>query len=173
MTARTVPASKELTMSELEGENIRLAGLIQAINDDDREAVDRWIRSEKFTLVAMPSEDGDEDALSALVVETEEFPAVVAFLDTESASQFVDSISDQIEGESVDLFEVDGEALLGPLSEDFGLVINPESDDAIMVDPSLLHDFDEDEDEDDEDDEDDDFEDEDEDEDFDDEEDSK
>lgn len=122
-------------MTSQEGEDNRLAGLIQAITDDDKEAVDRWIRGERFTLVALAT---DEDALSALVVETEEFPAVVAFMDSDAAQHFVDSISDQIEGESVDLFEVDGDSLLQPMSEDFGLLINPESEDAVMIEPDLL-----------------------------------
>ena len=84
--------------------------------------------------------------MSALVVETEEFPAVVAFMSSEDAQRFVDSIADQIEGESVNLFEVDGDALLQPMSEDFGLLINPESDDAIMIEPRLLRPDDESED---------------------------
>lgn len=129
-------------MSVPDGNNSRLAGLIEAMEKEDREAIDRWIRSETFTLVALAAEEGEEDALAALVVETEAFPAVVAFMDTESASQFVDSISDQIEGDSVDLFEVDGDALLRPMSEEFGLIINPESEEAIMIDPDLLHDYD-------------------------------
>ena len=130
-------------MSVSDGGNSRLAGLIAAMEKEDRAAIDQWIRSETFTLVALAAEEGDEDALAALVVETEEFPAVVAFLDTESASQFVDSIADQIEGDSVDLFEVDGDALLRPMSEEFGLIINPESEESIMIDPDLLHDFNE------------------------------
>lgn len=129
-------------MSVSDENNNRLAGLIEAMEKEDREAIDRWIRSETFTLVALAAEEGEEDALAALVVETEEFPAVVAFMDTESASQFVDSIADQIEGDSVDLFEVDGDALLRPMSEEFGLIINPESEEAIMIDPELLHDYD-------------------------------
>ncbi|XZE46126.1 hypothetical protein SH467x_001399 [Pirellulaceae bacterium SH467] len=126
-------------MTNAGSENNRLEGLIQAINNDDHVAVDQWIRSERFTLVALASDENDEDALSALVVETEEFPAVVAFMDSEAAQTFVDSIADQIEGESVDLFEVDGESLLRPMSEEFGLLINPESDEAVMVEPGLLH----------------------------------
>ena len=64
----------------------------------------------------------------------------------QDAQRFVDSIADQIEGESVNLFEVDGDALLQPMSEDFGLLINPESDDAIMIEPRLLRPDDESED---------------------------
>jgi hypothetical protein len=115
----------------------RLDSLIEAIENEDRQAVLGWIRGEQFTLVSLSDE---EDALSAMILETEEFPALVAFLSTEQAEEFVDSIADQIEGDEVDLFEVAGEDLLTPLAKEFGLLINPESDDAIMISPDLLHD---------------------------------
>jgi len=113
----------------------RLDGLVEAIEAQDKPAILDWIRKEQFTLVSLSN---DEEALSAMILETEEFPALVAFLSSEHAEQFVDSIADQIEGEEVDLFEVSGEDLLTPLSTEFGLFINPESDDAIMIEPKLL-----------------------------------
>ncbi|HUP82331.1 MAG TPA: hypothetical protein VM260_27505 [Pirellula sp.] len=113
----------------------RLDGLVAAIEAEDKSAILEWIRGEQFTLVSLSN---DEESLSAMILETEEFPALVAFLSSEHAEQFVDSISDQIEGEEVDLFEVAGEDLLVPLSSEFGLLINPESDDAVMIEPTLL-----------------------------------
>ena len=113
----------------------RLDGLVAAIEAEDKAAILDWIRNEHFTLVSLSN---DEESLSAMILETEEFPALVAFLSSEHAEQFVDSISDQIEGEEVDLFEVAGEDLLAPLSAEFGLLINPESDDAVMIEPTLL-----------------------------------
>ena len=113
----------------------RLDGLVAAIEAEDKSAILDWIRNEHFTLVSLSN---DEESLSAMILETEEFPALVAFLSSEHAEQFVDSISDQIEGEEVDLFEVAGEDLLAPLSSEFGLLINPESDDAVMIEPTLL-----------------------------------
>ena len=141
-------------MTNSNDETSRFSVLAEAMSEGDKQAIDRWIRNEQFTLVAL-AEDADseeEGALSALVVETEDFPAVVAFMSSEDAQRFVDSIADQIEGETVNLFEVDGDALLQPMSEDFGLLINPESDDAIMIEPSLLRQDDESEDDDSEDD---------------------
>ena len=113
----------------------RLDGLVSAIEAEDKTAILDWIRGEQFTLVSLSN---DEESLSAMILETDEFPALVAFLSSEHAEQFVDSISDQIEGEEVDLFEVAGEDLLEPLSSEFGLLINPESDDAVMIEPQLL-----------------------------------
>lgn len=135
-------------MTNSDDETSRFSVLAEAMSGGDKQAIDRWIRNEQFTLVALAedAESEEEGALSALVVETEEFPAVVAFMSSEDAQRFVDSIADQIEGESVNLFEVDGDALLQPMSEDFGLLINPESDDAIMIEPRLLRPDDESED---------------------------
>lgn len=113
----------------------RLDGLVAAIEAGDKTAILDWIRAEQFTLVSLSN---DEESLSAMILETEDFPALVAFLSSDHAEQFVDSISDQIEGEEVDLFEVTGEDLLAPLSSEFGLLINPESDDAVMIEPKLL-----------------------------------
>ena len=113
----------------------RLDSLVEAIEAEDKEAIMTWIRGEQFTLVSLSN---DEDSLSAMILETEEFPALVAFMSSEHAEEFVDSIADQIEGEEVNLFEVSGEDLLTPLAKEFGLLINPESDDAVMIEPALL-----------------------------------
>ena len=113
----------------------RLDSLVEAIEAEDKDAIMTWIRGEQFTLVSLSN---DEDSLSAMILETEEFPALVAFMSSDHAEEFVDSIADQIEGEEVDLFEVSGEDLLTPLAKEFGLLINPESDDAVMIEPALL-----------------------------------
>lgn len=121
----------------------RLDSLIEAIEAKDKAAVLEWIHAENFTLVSLTDE---EESLSAMVLETDDFPALVAFLGTELAEEFVDSISDQIEGDEVELFEVAGVDLLPPLDRSFGLLINPESDDAVIIEPGLLHDDEADED---------------------------
>ena len=96
----------------------RLEGLVTAIEAKDTPSILDWIRGENFTLVSLNNDD--EESLSAMILETEEFPALVAFLSSKHAEQFVDSISDQIEEDEVDLFEVAGEDLLVPLSSEFG-----------------------------------------------------
>jgi hypothetical protein len=113
----------------------RLDTLVEAIGAKDKAAIMEWIRGEQFTLVSLSN---DEDSLSAMILETEEFPALVAFLSSEDAENFVDSIADELEEDEVDLFEVSGEDLLTPLEKEFGLLINPESDDAVMIEPALL-----------------------------------
>jgi hypothetical protein len=106
----------------------------------------------------------DEEAYSALIVEGEDFPAVVVFLDEERANAFSKTIAEQLDGEVVELLEVDGATLLDPLNFEIGIVLNPEEEDMILVHPDLVgldvEDGDDDDDEDYDDEEDDDFDDE-------------
>ncbi len=130
---------KRQTMHPDDELDTKLDALADAIETENKEAVIEWIHRETFTLVSLGSDDG---ATAAMILETETFPALVAFLNSDLAEEFVDSIADQIEGESVEMFEVSGEDLLAPLTSEFGLLINPESEDAVLIDPSFLHDED-------------------------------
>ncbi|MFN7874820.1 MAG: hypothetical protein ACK5PB_05850 [Pirellula sp.] len=140
--------------------------LTAAISQEDAGAVQSWFLNRDFFLLVLASEE-DEEAYSALIVEGEDFPAVVVFLDEERANAFSKTIAEQLDGEVVELLAVDGATLLDPLNFEIGIVLNPEEEDMILVHPDLVGLEVEDGDEDDED-----YEDED-DEDFDDEDDSK
>ncbi|MFN7292616.1 MAG: hypothetical protein ACK5T6_18685, partial [Pirellula sp.] len=142
--------------------------LTAAISQEDAGAVQSWFLSRDFYLLVLASEE-DEEAYSALIVEGEDFPAVVVFLDEERANAFSKTIAEQLDGEIVELLEVDGATLLDPLNFEIGIVLNPEEEDMILVHPDLVGLDIEDGEEDDDDDDDDDYDDE-EDDDFDDEE---
>ncbi|MFN7845286.1 MAG: hypothetical protein ACK5YR_02550 [Pirellula sp.] len=144
------------------------AELTAAISQEDAGAVQSWFLSRDFYLLVLASEE-DEEAYSALIVEGEDFPAVVVFLDEERANAFSKTIAEQLDGEIVELLEVDGATLLDPLNFEIGIVLNPEEEDMILVHPDLVGLDIEDGEEDDDDDDDDDYDDE-EDDDFDDEE---
>jgi hypothetical protein len=139
------------------------AELTAAISQEDAGAVQSWFLSRDFYLLVLASEE-DEEAYSALIVEGEDFPAVVVFLDEERANAFSKTIAEQLDGEVVELLEVDGATLLDPLNFEIGIVLNPEEEDMILVHPDLVgldvEDGDDDDDEDYDDEEDDDFDDE-------------
>jgi hypothetical protein len=142
------------------------AELTAAISQEDAGAVQSWFLSRDFYLLVLASEE-DEEAYSALIVEGEDFPAVVVFLDEERANAFSKTIAEQLDGEVVELLEVDGATLLDPLNFEIGIVLNPEEEDMILVHPDLVgldvedgDDDDDDDDEDYDDEEDDDFDDE-------------
>jgi hypothetical protein len=133
------------------------AELTAAISQEDAGAVQSWFLSRDFYLLVLASEE-DEEAYSALIVEGEDFPAVVVFLDEERANAFSKTIAEQLDGEVVELLEVDGATLLDPLNFEIGIVLNPEEEDMILVHPDLVgldvEDGDDDDDDDDDDDED-------------------
>lgn len=167
-------------MSQSSGD--MFAELTAAISQEDAGAVQSWFLNREFYLLVLASEE-DEEAYSALIVEGEDFPAVVVFLDEERANAFSKTIAEQLDGEVVELLSVDGATLLDPLNFEIGIVLNPEEEDMILVHPELVgldveegdeDDEGEEDDEDYEDEDDDEFEDEDfEDDDFEDEDDSK
>lgn len=150
-------------MSQSSGD--MFAELTAAISQEDAGAVQSWFLNRDFFLLVLASEE-DEEAYSALIVEGEDFPAVVVFLDEERANAFSKTIAEQLDGEVVELLAVDGATLLDPLNFEIGIVLNPEEEDMILVHPELVgldvEEVDEDEDDEDYEDEDDeDFEDED------------
>lgn len=113
------------------------AELTAAISQEDAGAVQSWFLSRDFYLLVLASEE-DEEAYSALIVEGEDFPAVVVFLDEERANAFSKTIAEQLDGEVVELLEVDGATLLDPLNFEIGIVLNPEEEDMILVHPDLV-----------------------------------
>ena len=81
----------------------------------------------------------DEESLSAMILETEEFPALVAFSEFRScgAVRRFYFRPDRRVKKSICL-KSPVRICLAPLSSEFGLLINPESDDAVMIEPKLL-----------------------------------
>jgi hypothetical protein len=112
----------------------RLGVLIQAITNDDVQAIEQWVMEGRFFCIGL---DDQDESVSALIVETEEFPALVAFTSADSAKAFAESIVDEVEDEMVQL-EVDGQSLIQLMSDELGLLINPESEDEVMLEPGLL-----------------------------------
>lgn len=122
-------------MSQSSGD--MFAELTAAISQEDASAVQSWFLNRDFFLLVLASEE-DEEAYSALIVEGEDFPAVVVFLDEERANAFSKTIAEQLDGEVVELLAVDGATLLDPLNFEIGIVLNPEEEDMILVHPDLV-----------------------------------
>ena len=122
-------------MSQSSGD--MFAELTAAISQEDAGAVQSWFLNREFYLLVLASEE-DEEAYSALIVEGEDFPAVVVFLDEERANAFSKTIAEQLDGEVVELLAVDGATLLDPLNFEIGIVLNPEEEDMILVHPELV-----------------------------------
>jgi hypothetical protein len=113
--------------------------LFAAIDERDAAQVRSLILANEFVLISVSEgEDDDEENVGALTAEIGEFDVLVAFTSEQNAGVFVGEMGELFEDEEgVDGVVVDGEALLEYLPDGFGLLLNPEVEDASIVDPTL------------------------------------
>jgi hypothetical protein len=113
--------------------------LFAAIDERDAAQVRSLILANEFVLISISDgEDDDDENVGALTAEIGDFDVLVAFTSEENAGVFVGEMGELFEEEEgVDGVVVDGEALLEYLPDGFGLLLNPEVEDASIVDPTL------------------------------------
>ncbi|MDG2223169.1 MAG: hypothetical protein P8L85_17440 [Rubripirellula sp.] len=114
--------------------------LIDAIANRDAPQVRSLMLETDFFVISLSAEDEAEDGdqVAAMTAEIGEFEALVAFTTKESAVAFVSDQHDLFgDEESVDGVTVEGAMLLEGLPEGFGLLLDPESEIASIIDPSL------------------------------------
>jgi hypothetical protein len=119
----------------------RTAGqlLIDAAVADDAGEVARLLNQVDFTM-AEDCDESDGDDKAALVVEVDDFPAMVAFTSDEHAQTFADTDPDLLDADgTMPAFVVSGTDLIANLPEDFGLLLNPESDECAVLTPDLMN----------------------------------
>jgi hypothetical protein len=110
--------------------------LVEAVSREDQSSIRSWFLAREFFLIVLAGED--DESYSALIVEGDDFASIVVFLEQDRAEAFIEAIEDQLEGEQIELLQVDGETLLDPLTTDIGIVVNPEEEDMVIVTPDLL-----------------------------------
>ncbi len=112
---------------------------LSAIEERDSAALRGLILAGEFVLLSVSSdEDDDEESVGALTAEIGDFEVIVAFTTEENAGAFVREMGELFEDEEgVDGVVVEGDALLEYLPEGFGLLLNPEIEDAAVIDPAL------------------------------------
>lgn len=106
-----------------------------------RSAVDiaRCVLAQEFTLIEDDEEGMSDDAVGAMILEVDGFPALLAFTSEECAGNYVDTTPDLVGPDgTVPGFVVEGENLLTYLPEGYGLILNPETDDECQVLPPDL-----------------------------------
>lgn len=113
-------------------------GLIESAIAGDAAAIAAWIRRLDFTVAEAP-EDAEGDDRAALVVEVNDFPAIVAFTSDDCARIYAESDPELLDADgSMPAFVVAGTDLLQHLPEEFGLLLNPESDQCAVLTPDLV-----------------------------------
>lgn len=120
-----------------------ISELVAVINDRDAVKLLALMNQTDFIMIRVGDED-EEDGdgnLGALTADVEDFDVLVAFTTEENGSKFISTMGDIFEaGEEVEGFYVDGSTLLEYLPEEFGLLIDPESETTTIIDPSLIND---------------------------------
>ena len=113
--------------------------LFDAITQRDAVLARSLILANEFVLISISDgEDDDEENVGALTAEIGDFDVLVAFTSEQNAGAFVGEMDDLFEDEEgVDGVVVEGDALLEYLPDGFGLLLNPETDNASVVDPAL------------------------------------
>jgi hypothetical protein len=114
--------------------------LVTAINDRDASTLRQRITDAEFIVISIEDDEAveEDEALSALTAEIEDQPVLVAFTSEQHAGRFVREKGDMFEEDSeIQGFLVAGEALIEYLPEEYGMLLNPESDDALFVDVDL------------------------------------
>ncbi|MEM9585682.1 MAG: SseB family protein [Planctomycetota bacterium] len=117
-------------------------GLFKAQEDRDGAAVRAWLHAREFILISVLSaEEADtEEGFGALTVELDDQAALVAFTSQAFAGEFVDQMSEDFaDDEEVQGYIMDGESLIESLPESYGLILNPETDNACILDVGLLY----------------------------------
>jgi len=112
--------------------------LFDAIAERDASQVRSLISESDFFVISVSDQDGEDDEVAAMTAEIGEFEALVAFTSEKAATTFVTEREDLFgDEEGVDGVLVEGTMLLEYLPEGFGLLLDPESEEASIIDPSL------------------------------------
>lgn len=116
----------------------QLAG---AIGQRDAVRVRQLMEAAEFVLLTIPDEDeeADEEGANVFSTDIDGMELVVAFTNEGAAGDFVHSMEDIFEeGDEIEGYVLDGDALLEYMPPEHGLFLNPESDDSLVIDFDLL-----------------------------------
>jgi hypothetical protein len=125
------PATVEVTPTDSQA-------LIDAAIADDAAEISKLLGRVEL-IVAEDAEESDGDDKAGLVVEVDDFPAMVVFTSDEHAQAFADTDPDLLDADgNMPAFVVSGTDLLARLPDEVGLLLNPESDECAVLTPDLM-----------------------------------
>ncbi|WP_197455847.1 SseB family protein [Stieleria neptunia] len=114
--------------------------LALAIEQRDAVLVRQLFDSAEFVLLTMSDEeDDDEEGASVFSTDLDGMDLLVAFTNEQAAGDFVHSMEEMYEeGDEIEGYVLDGDALLQYMPPEHGLYLNPESDESLVIDQELL-----------------------------------
>jgi hypothetical protein len=115
----------------------KLAG---AIEQRDAVLVRQLFDGAEFVLLTMSDEEeDDEEGANVFSTDLDGMDLLVAFTNEQAAGDFVHSMEEIYEeGDEIEGYVLDGDALLEYMPPEHGLYLNPESDDSLVIDHDLL-----------------------------------
>jgi hypothetical protein len=112
--------------------------LAQAVERGDAGEVARWIAQRDFTLVETP-EDSDGEGKAALIADVDDCPMLVAFTSESQAALFARAMPELLDADGkLPAFVVYGQSFLANLPEGCGVLLDPETDDCVVIPPDLI-----------------------------------
>lgn len=114
--------------------------LAAAMESRDAVVVRQLMEDAEFVLLSVSDEeDDDEDAANVLSADIDDVEMLVAFTNESAAQKFVGTMDDMYEeDDEIEGYVLDGGALLDYMPPEHGLLLNPESEDSIVVDVEMV-----------------------------------
>jgi hypothetical protein len=117
--------------------------LVNAIEQRDAVQIRQLMEDLEFILLMMSDEgeggEQDEDAANVISTEIDGMDLLVVFTKDSAVQQFINSMEEMFdEDEEVEGYILSGGNLLEYMPPEHGLYLNPESDDALVVDTELV-----------------------------------
>ncbi len=113
--------------------------LTDAVDQRDALLVRQLVNEAEFVLLTLPDDEDDEEGANVFSTDLDGMELLVAFTNEQAAGDFVNSMEDLFEdGEEVEGYVLDGDALLQYMPPEYGLLLNPESDDSLLIDLELI-----------------------------------
>lgn len=114
--------------------------LHEAVSERDAGSLIARILEREFVLLSTSrSDEVDDGNIGAITALLDDMEVLVVFSDEREAGNFVQENGDAFESdEDVDGVVVDGDALLDYLPDGYGMMLDPDSETAIVIEPGLL-----------------------------------
>ena len=114
--------------------------LAEAVDQRDALLVRQLIDGAEFVLLTLPDEESDdEEGANVFSTDVDGMELLVAFTNEHAAGDFVNSMEEMFEeGEEIEGYVLDGDALLQYMPPEYGLFLNPESDESLIIDLDLV-----------------------------------
>lgn len=109
-----------------------------AITERDATALRSLIHGSEFVLISVSDGEEEQEDMGALTAELGDFDVLVAFSSEANAGDFVGGMGELFEeDEEVEGVVVEGDAMLEYLPKGYGVLLDPETDGACVIEPKL------------------------------------